>query len=112
MAQYTVKAGCGHTSTVHLYGKTTERERRLAWMRSADGMCNACYGAMRYRQEVERREIATNTLREQVVAQFGSLDAVPAEVVAKLRADLAAGKGTDEQRARVAAVLDEIEATR
>lgn len=34
MAKYSITHVCGHGETVHLYGKGTERERRLEWMAS------------------------------------------------------------------------------
>ena len=32
MAKYDVTYACGHTETVNLYGKTSERERKIYWM--------------------------------------------------------------------------------
>lgn len=32
MAKYTVTHTCGHTQDVNLFGKNTERDRRIAWL--------------------------------------------------------------------------------
>lgn len=40
MAQYGVTHSCGHTHTHQLYGKHTERERRIAWLSTQD--CPEC----------------------------------------------------------------------
>lgn len=41
MAHYTITHACGHTETVELYGKTSERERRIQWL--SEKLCNDCY---------------------------------------------------------------------
>lgn len=51
MAQHTVTSGCGHTTTLQLYGPMQERERRLTWMRSPTGMCNPCYAQSKRNEE-------------------------------------------------------------
>lgn len=40
--KYDVTYSCGHTSTVELFGKTEDRERKLHWMET-EGMCPDCY---------------------------------------------------------------------
>jgi len=40
MAKYSVKHSCGHTVEVQLYGKGSERERKLEWLAEQD--CPAC----------------------------------------------------------------------
>lgn len=98
MAQYNVKAGCGHATTVSLVGPMHDRERRLEWMRSASGMCNPCYAASKREQEQARTAEQVNVLRDQVIRQYGSIDAVPNAVWAKVRSDLDAGLGTEDTR--------------
>lgn len=44
--KYTVKYSCGHTGTVELFGKESERERKIAWYERA-GMCPECYATAR-----------------------------------------------------------------
>ena len=56
MAQYTVTAkGCGHTTTLQLYGPMDDRRRRIAWMESETGLCNACYAQKKQREGREAR---------------------------------------------------------
>ncbi len=43
MAKYTVTRACGHSEQVDLFGTTSERERKMSWMRKTD--CAACYKA-------------------------------------------------------------------
>jgi hypothetical protein len=40
MAKYNVTYACGHEGTVQLIGKTSERDRKLAWLATVD--CPAC----------------------------------------------------------------------
>ena len=42
MAKYDVTYTCGHTETVELFGKTSERERKIAWM-EGNCLCPSCY---------------------------------------------------------------------
>lgn len=42
MAKYDVTYTCGHTETVELFGKTSERERKIAWMEQ-NCVCPSCY---------------------------------------------------------------------
>ena len=44
MAKYDVTYTCGHTETVELFGKTSERERKIKWM-EGNCLCPACYKA-------------------------------------------------------------------
>ena len=67
MAQYTVTAGCGHTTTLQLYGPSRDREQRIAWMRSPTGKCNSCYAASKrdeadHARELEVQRYAKSTL--------------------------------------------------
>lgn len=41
MAWYTVNYKCGHEGRIQLYGKTTDRERKLDWM-SGNVLCDDC----------------------------------------------------------------------
>lgn len=43
MAQYSVTHTCGHTTTHQLVGKTTDRDRRIDWLKGRD--CLACHRA-------------------------------------------------------------------
>lgn len=44
MAKYDVKMSCGHTETIQLFGKMTDRDRKIAWLEE-HGICSACYKA-------------------------------------------------------------------
>lgn len=44
MAKHKVKMSCGHTETIQLFGKMTDREKRIAWLEE-HGTCTACYKA-------------------------------------------------------------------
>jgi len=50
MAKYTVTFSCGHTEVIELVGKTSERERKIAYFEQY-GTCSECYKA---EQEVKR----------------------------------------------------------
>ena len=50
--KYNVTYSCGHADEVQLYGKTSERERKIAWMERS-GLCHDCYKA---KMEAERSE--------------------------------------------------------
>lgn len=44
MALYEVTFSCGHTERIQLYGKHTDRERKIKWF-EAHGKCSECYKA-------------------------------------------------------------------
>jgi hypothetical protein len=50
MAKYTVKFSCGHAEAVELFGKTSERERKISYFERS-GICSECYRAQ---QEAKR----------------------------------------------------------
>lgn len=50
--KYTVTFSCGHEATVDLFGKTSERDRRIAWYEK-EGVCPDCYRKMK---EEERKQ--------------------------------------------------------
>lgn len=105
MAQYEVTAGCGHTTTVQLYGPHSERERRLAWTRSAGGQCNACYAATRREQEARQREAKVRELADQIKAHR---DQLTPGAVGDIRAQIAAGLGDETRRKAMTLALDEL----
>ena len=104
MAKYTVTAGCGHTSELQLFGPTTERQRRLDWMASESGLCNACYAASKRAEEAARPAKEAQALADRIVRQYSGPP--PADVVAQLREQIASGAGTAEKRELMAAALD------
>lgn len=42
MAHYTVKFACGHTAEIQLFGKESERQRKIKYLEES-GMCPSCY---------------------------------------------------------------------
>ena len=44
MAKYDVVFSCGHEERIELFGKGTERERKIAWFKK-HGLCSDCYKA-------------------------------------------------------------------
>ncbi len=49
MAKYTIDHRCGHTSTRELFGKTSERERKVEYFATQD--CPQCWGAKKRAEE-------------------------------------------------------------
>lgn len=49
MSKYTVNHVCGHSQVVQLYGKETDRERKIEWMQSQD--CPTCWGEKKRAEE-------------------------------------------------------------
>ena len=100
MAQYTVKSGCGHTTTVNLFGPGRERDRRLAWMRSPSGCCNYCYAD----RVAERKAVAqaaalteTDKLWIRTLAQYDAQGAMgKAKMLDFARVNLKAGESSKE----------------
>ena len=58
MAKYDVTYSCGHTGIVELFGKNSERERKLQWF-SESGLCPECYKAQK-RAEQEKQPLVLN----------------------------------------------------
>ena len=109
MAQYTATCGCGHKVDIQLYGPERERARKLAWMRSPKGMCNACYAASKRQDETEAEEARITAIVRQIEAH---LDQMTPEVVAANRAECHAavelGSGKAPEARRILAALDRL----
>ena len=58
MAKYTVTHTCGHTQEVNLFGKHTERDRRIAWLETQ--LCPEC----KRKQELENAKAQASGLPE------------------------------------------------
>lgn len=59
MAKYDVEYRCGHSQTVQLVGKHSERERKLEWM--SGNLCPACYAQEQREKEARMPITATVT---------------------------------------------------
>lgn len=55
MAYYNVNFSCGHTERVNLIGKTSERERRIAYFEKC-GECSECYRSNRKAKENQQNK--------------------------------------------------------
>lgn len=62
MAKYTIDYACGHGSYVEqLFGKTSERERRIEWL-EANKVCPDCYKAKKQAEDAAAPKTATINL--------------------------------------------------
>lgn len=52
MASYSVTYVCGHTGSVELYGKNTDRQNKLKWYTTV--VCSECYKAQKHAEEDAR----------------------------------------------------------
>jgi len=64
MAKYNVEYVCGHEAVVQLYGKNSEREKKLNWM--AKNLCPDCW-----KKENERIKMEHNVACAEINAQAG-----------------------------------------
>ncbi len=51
MAKYNITYSCGHEGCAELFGKVTERERKIKWF-EAEGLCPECY--KQYMRDIEK----------------------------------------------------------
>jgi hypothetical protein len=58
MAKYEINHACGHTSTKQLFGKNSERTRRIEWLETQD--CPDCWAAKQ--REIESAQPITATI--------------------------------------------------
>jgi hypothetical protein len=105
MAQYTVTADCIYIITIQLYGPESDRSRRIAWMEGPGGKCNACYAASKRAEEANRGSAEVETIARQLRDHAAQ---ITAEVAAKWRAEIAAGKGSEAKRQAAEIVLAEL----
>lgn len=82
MAKYTINHKCGHTSEVRLFGKVSERERKIAWLESQE--CRECR-AKREAEERSEKKAAAEAARTE------AREASKTEVLALLRSEDAFG---------------------
>lgn len=55
MAKYDVKHACGHEGTVELFGKTTDRMKKIEWMETT--LCPECFARQQAQKENEGKQI-------------------------------------------------------
>lgn len=63
MAKYYVEFSCGHTDEVQLFGKMSERERKIGWL-EREGLCPACWEAQKAEQRQREVEAAEKAAKE------------------------------------------------
>lgn len=68
MAKYTVKMSCGHEQTVELYGKSSERERKIQYYQDC-GLCKECY-----KKQIQKENQAMGLILNLDVYGFSSKD--------------------------------------
>ena len=56
MAWNTINHSCGHVTSVQLYGKMTEREKRVSWLETT--LCPDCYKAEKEKERAIELELA------------------------------------------------------
>ena len=60
MAKYDVTFSCGHTETIQLFGKETDRQRKIKWYEE-HCVCSSCY---KKQQEEARKAAAEKAAAE------------------------------------------------
>ena len=74
MAKYEVTFSCGHTEEIQLYGKETERRRKIEYFKEK-GLCRKCYQeSLRKKDPVVETGILVSGLGESENAEFLVLD--------------------------------------
>lgn len=63
MAKYEITFSCGHTETIQLVGKISERERKIEYFKN-HGLCSECLEAERKRQFEEQNRKAAEEAKE------------------------------------------------
>lgn len=53
MANYTIKFSCGHEGVVSLFGKCSERERKIRWYEE-EGVCSECFKQKKMAEEAKK----------------------------------------------------------
>ena len=85
MAKYDVKFSCGHEETVELFGKSADRERKIAYFEK-HGVCSECYKTQQAAAAAEKtaawelpeltgtpKQIAwANDIRAKIFDKYGS----------------------------------------
>lgn len=107
MAKYTIKFSCGHTAEISLYGKTSERERKIKWYEK--GVCPDCYKkgqeekqALEYQAMLDwaaaRNLPELNGSEKQVHFGVKIRDKIIKEIEGRIKADIQRFPETKEQQ--------------
>lgn len=99
MAKYTITHTCGHTEEVQLFGKMSDRERRIAWLENQEceecrrAKANAATAAAKDARGLadldgtEKQVAWANTIREKAYKCFDSLQQFASNPQAKALMD-------------------------
>ena len=71
--KYDVKMACGHVQTVDLYGKTKERERRIAYFEDF-GMCTECFKKWKAEQEEKKGFLFKVSVNPRINGNTGDIE--------------------------------------
>lgn len=103
MSKYTITRACGHTESVQIYGKVSERDRLASYEERKD--CEECYKASQIAKRAEAAQVAADAAKASgLPALIGSEKQVAwAETI---RANMIAGH--EDVRAKLASKDDEV----
>ena len=106
MAQYEVKFSCGHTGIIQLFGKETDRQRKISWYEK-HGLCPECH---RKQQEEAKKAVAEKAAAE--ASKFGlpELTGTPKQIAWADEIRLQIVKSINDCNNRLLDVADEAKA--
>lgn len=75
MARYTINYSCGHTEDRQLYGKHSERERKIEWF-EREGLCSECWKKKKEEEKAEKQKEyeKENAISASAAADYGYPD--------------------------------------
>lgn len=106
MAKYDVTFSCGHTETIQLFGKETDRQRKISWYEK-HGLCPECH---RKQQEEAKKAVAEKAAAE--ASKFGlpELTGTPKQIAWADEIRLQIVKSINDCNNRLLDVADEAKA--
>lgn len=109
MAQYDITYQCGHTITEQLYGKHTERQRRIEAAQYR--LCPDCYRAQQLAKATEANaELPALTGTEKQISWAEQIRAKAMSGLAELEAQAAKSAGTEAQKQQFTAAAGSLRA--